>query len=108
MAEQASSFSDRLGARFPGSQVFVVLPRGEVTLEVPADAWHASISPTQPCTHWSAASPPASPLIATGTRLQLAVDIMVRMTAVTTTSVGDTAIQEKNAIPTDRGMISSM
>ncbi|AKK67234.1 MULTISPECIES: NADH-quinone oxidoreductase subunit C [Xanthomonas] len=42
MAEQASSFSDRLGARFPGSQVFVVLPRGEVTLEVPADAWHAT------------------------------------------------------------------
>ncbi|MCW0424787.1 NADH-quinone oxidoreductase subunit C [Xanthomonas sacchari] len=42
MAEQASSFSDRLGARFPGSQVFVALPRGEVTLEVPADAWHAT------------------------------------------------------------------
>ncbi|PPU92600.1 NADH-quinone oxidoreductase subunit C [Xanthomonas albilineans] len=42
MAEQASSFSDRLGARFPGSRVFVAFPRGEVTLEVAADAWHAT------------------------------------------------------------------
>ncbi|MBN6149680.1 NADH-quinone oxidoreductase subunit C [Xanthomonas sp. AmX2] len=42
MAEQASSFSDRLGARFAGAQVFVAFPRGEVTLEVPADAWHAT------------------------------------------------------------------
>ncbi|WP_045727176.1 NADH-quinone oxidoreductase subunit C [Xanthomonas sp. GPE 39] len=42
MAEQASSFSDRLGARFPGCRVFVAFPRGEVTLEVAADAWHAT------------------------------------------------------------------
>ncbi|WP_045764347.1 NADH-quinone oxidoreductase subunit C [Xanthomonas albilineans] len=42
MAEQASSFSDRLVARFPGSRVFVAFPRGEVTLEVAADAWHAT------------------------------------------------------------------
>lgn len=42
MAEQASSFIDRLSARFTGAQVFVVEPRGEVTLEVPAADWHAT------------------------------------------------------------------
>lgn len=40
MAQQASSFIDRLTARFAGAQVFVVEPRGEVTLEVPAAQWH--------------------------------------------------------------------
>ena len=40
MAEQASSFTDRLSARFADAQVTLVEPRGEVTLEVPADAWH--------------------------------------------------------------------
>ena len=40
MAEQASSFIERLGARFPGAQVAVVEPRGEVTLEVAAAEWH--------------------------------------------------------------------
>lgn len=39
MAQQASSFIDRLTARFAGAQVFVVEPRGEVTLEVPAAQW---------------------------------------------------------------------
>jgi NADH-quinone oxidoreductase subunit C len=39
MAQQASSFIDRLAARFAGSQVFVVEPRGEVTLEVPVAEW---------------------------------------------------------------------
>ncbi|HEY0332092.1 MAG TPA: NADH-quinone oxidoreductase subunit C [Stenotrophomonas sp.] len=42
MAEQAIFFTDRLGARFPGAQVFVVEPRGEVTLEVSAEQWHAT------------------------------------------------------------------
>jgi len=42
MAEQAHSFIDRLSARFAGAQVFVVEPRGEVTLEVPAADWHAT------------------------------------------------------------------
>jgi NADH-quinone oxidoreductase subunit C len=40
MAEQASSFTDRLSARFAGARVIVVEPRGEVTLEVPAADWH--------------------------------------------------------------------
>jgi hypothetical protein len=106
------SFSQPLPHGTVSCRWLIIIVRGNDTLVVtaahPADAWHASISLTQPCTHWSAASPPASSLIATGTRLPLAVDIMVRMTAVTTTSVGDTAIQEKNAIPIDRGVISSM
>lgn len=42
MAEQASSFSDRLSTRFAGAQVQVVQPRGEVTLEVSANEWHAT------------------------------------------------------------------
>ena len=42
MAEQASSFIDRLSARFAGAQVFVVEPRGEVTLEVSASDWLAT------------------------------------------------------------------
>jgi NADH-quinone oxidoreductase subunit C len=42
MAEQASSFTDRLSARFAGAQVTVVEPRGEVTLEVPSADWHAT------------------------------------------------------------------
>ncbi len=40
MAEQASSFTDRLGARFSGARVVVAEPRGEVTLEVAAAEWH--------------------------------------------------------------------
>lgn len=42
MAEQASSFTDRLAARFAGAQISVVQPRGEVTLEVAAAQWHAT------------------------------------------------------------------
>ncbi|HBK45645.1 MAG TPA: NADH-quinone oxidoreductase subunit C [Xanthomonadaceae bacterium] len=42
MAEQATSLNDRLNARFAGAQVFVVEPRGEMTLEVPAADWHAT------------------------------------------------------------------
>jgi NADH-quinone oxidoreductase subunit C len=42
MAEQATSFIDRLSARFAGARVFVVEPRGEVTLEVAAAEWHAT------------------------------------------------------------------
>lgn len=42
MAEQASSFTDRLTARFPGARIVTVEPRGEVTLEVSADDWHAT------------------------------------------------------------------
>ncbi|AOL19226.1 NADH dehydrogenase [Xanthomonas phaseoli pv. phaseoli] len=42
MAEQASSFTDRLAARFAGAQIAVALPRGEVTLEVAAADWHAT------------------------------------------------------------------
>ena len=39
MAEQASSFIDRLQARFSSAQVSVVEPRGEVTLDVPVAEW---------------------------------------------------------------------
>ena len=39
MAQQASSFIDRLAARFAGAQVHVVEPRGEVTLDVPVAEW---------------------------------------------------------------------
>lgn len=39
MAQQASSFIDRLAARFAGAQVTVVEPRGEVTLDVPVADW---------------------------------------------------------------------
>lgn len=42
MAEQASSFTDRLSARFAGARAAVIEPRGEVTLEVPAADWHAT------------------------------------------------------------------
>lgn len=42
MAQQAPSLIDRLNARFAGAQVFVVEPRGEVTLEVPVAQWHAT------------------------------------------------------------------
>ncbi|MCD7098684.1 NADH-quinone oxidoreductase subunit C [Stenotrophomonas sp. MMGLT7] len=41
MAEQAS-FIDRLRTRFASAQVLVVEPRGEATLEVAADEWHAT------------------------------------------------------------------
>ena len=34
-----SSFADRLRARFDGAVVGVAMPRGEVTLEIGADAW---------------------------------------------------------------------
>ena len=39
MAQQASSFIDRLEARFAGAQVSVVEPRGEVTLDVAVAEW---------------------------------------------------------------------
>lgn len=39
MAQQASSFIDRLQARFAGARVSVVEPRGEVTLDVPVADW---------------------------------------------------------------------
>ncbi|KAB7764099.1 NADH-quinone oxidoreductase subunit C [Xanthomonas maliensis] len=42
MAEQASSFTERLAAHFAGAQVVVAQPRGEVTLEVAAADWHAT------------------------------------------------------------------
>jgi NADH-quinone oxidoreductase subunit C len=42
MAQQALSLIERLRARFSGAQVFVVEPRGEVTLEVPSADWHAT------------------------------------------------------------------
>ena len=42
MAQQASSLIERLRARFAGAQVFVVEPRGEVTLEVPSADWHST------------------------------------------------------------------
>ncbi|MDR1075802.1 MAG: NADH-quinone oxidoreductase subunit C [Xanthomonadaceae bacterium] len=42
MTEQTSSFSERLRARFPGMAVSVAQPRGEVTLEVAASAWHGT------------------------------------------------------------------
>ncbi len=42
MAEQASSFIDRLGGRFPEGTVTVAEPRGEITLELPFPAWHAA------------------------------------------------------------------
>jgi NADH-quinone oxidoreductase subunit C len=40
MAEQASSLTERLQARFADAQLFVAAPRGEVTLEVPSAQWH--------------------------------------------------------------------
>ena len=42
MAEQASSFIDRLGKRFPEGTVTVAEPRGEITLELPCSIWHES------------------------------------------------------------------
>ncbi|HHW4680608.1 MAG TPA: NADH-quinone oxidoreductase subunit C, partial [Xylella taiwanensis] len=41
MAEQAPSFVDRLTVRFPGAQVSVAQPRGEITLDVPVAEWYA-------------------------------------------------------------------
>ncbi len=40
--ETASSFADRLRARFPEALVTVAEPRGEVTIDVAADAWLAA------------------------------------------------------------------
>ncbi len=42
MAEPAASFAQRLRARFPGADVTVVEPRGEVTLEIGASEWLAT------------------------------------------------------------------
>ena len=42
MAQQAHSLIDRLRARFAGAQVFVIEPRGEVTLELAAADWKAA------------------------------------------------------------------
>ena len=42
MSETAQAFAERLRARFAGAIVTVAEPRGEVTLDVPADAWLAA------------------------------------------------------------------
>ncbi|KAF1709941.1 NADH-quinone oxidoreductase subunit C [Pseudoxanthomonas kalamensis DSM 18571] len=42
MAEQAPDFIEQLRVRFPEAVPGVVLPRGEVTLEVPPAQWHAT------------------------------------------------------------------
>ena len=42
MAEPLSSFVESLRARFPDATVRLEQPRGEVTLELGADAWHES------------------------------------------------------------------
>ncbi|MBD9368801.1 NADH-quinone oxidoreductase subunit C [Xanthomonas sp. XNM01] len=42
MAEPAASFAQRLRARFPGAEVTVAEPRGEVTLEADASDWLAT------------------------------------------------------------------
>lgn len=42
MSETATAFAERLRARFADAKVDVALPRGEVTIEVPADGWLAA------------------------------------------------------------------
>lgn len=42
MAEPAVPFADQLRTRFADATVDVALPRGEITLEVPAEQWHAT------------------------------------------------------------------
>ncbi|MCL1633326.1 NADH-quinone oxidoreductase subunit C [Luteimonas sp. SX5] len=42
MSETATAFAERLRARFADAKVDVALPRGEVTLEVPAAGWLAA------------------------------------------------------------------
>ena len=39
MNQNAATFADELRARFPGCEVFVAEPRGEITLQVPAGGW---------------------------------------------------------------------
>ncbi|MCY7313533.1 MAG: NADH-quinone oxidoreductase subunit C, partial [Pseudoxanthomonas sp.] len=42
MAEQAASYIEQLQARFPDAMLSIAEDRGEVTLEVPAETWHAA------------------------------------------------------------------
>jgi len=42
MSETATAFAQRLRARFPDARVDAALPRGEVTIEVPAAGWLAA------------------------------------------------------------------
>ncbi len=42
MSETATAFAERLRARFADAKVDVALPRGELTLEVPAASWLAA------------------------------------------------------------------
>ena len=42
MAEQATTYVDRLKALLPEATLHIAEPRGEVTLELPPEQWHAS------------------------------------------------------------------
>ena len=42
MAEQAATYIQQLQARFPDAILSIAEARGEVTLEVPSETWHAA------------------------------------------------------------------